>query len=71
MTPVDALGTLVIALNIFSMAMINLVKLRLTSGFANLLLVGYGFLIGATPLMVGGFLIVLIHSATLLRMRRA
>ena len=69
MTPVDALGTLVITLNILSMAMINPVKLRLTSGLANILLFVYGFLIGAFPLMIGGLIIVMIHAFILLRMR--
>jgi hypothetical protein len=70
MTPIDALGTLVITLNILSMAMINPVRLRLTSGLANLLLVVYGFLIGANPLMIGGLIIVMIHAFILLRMRK-
>ena len=69
MTPVDALGTLVITLNILSMAMINPVKLRLTSGLANLLLVVYGFEIGSNPLMIGGLIIVMIHAFILLRMK--
>lgn len=56
------LGYLGLTLNLTSMAMKDIFHLRLLSLLANAIYIVYGFLIGATPFVIGCTIAVLIHS---------
>jgi len=65
---IDIIGYVALAINLFSMSTKGEYKLRLISLFANLLFIVYGFLIIATPVIVGGIIATCLHGYHLRRL---
>jgi hypothetical protein len=68
---IDALGFAALTLNLTSMAMKEILYLRLLSLIANAIYVVYGSLIGAVPIIVGSCIAVVLHSFNLYKIHRA
>lgn len=58
----DALGFLGLILNLTSMAMKDILHLRVLSMIANSIYCVYGLIIGAMPIIVGSLIAVIIHA---------
>ena len=67
---IDALGFAALTLNLTSMAMKEILYLRLLSLIANAIYVVYGSLIGAVPIIVGSCIAVLLHGYNLYKIIR-
>ncbi len=65
----NALGFLALTLNLTSMAMKDILHLRVLSLLANTLYIVYGLLMGAVPIVIGSFVAVVIHSVGIYRLR--
>jgi hypothetical protein len=66
---INALGFLGLTLNLTSMVMKDILYLRLLSLTANAVYIIYGLLIGATPIVVGSFIAIIIHSVNIYRLK--
>ena len=58
---IDLIGYAALALNLFSMAAKDELKLRILSAVANSIYVLYGLLIGSLPITIGCFIAVVLH----------
>lgn len=67
---IDLLGYAALSINLFSMSMADVVKLRILSIIANGIYVIYGFFLGAVPLMVGGSIAISLHTYRLYKMKK-
>lgn len=67
---IDLLGYSALVINLFSMSMADVAKLRILSIIANSIYVVYGFFLGATPLVVGGSIAVSLHTYRLIQLKR-
>jgi hypothetical protein len=65
----NALGFLALTLNLTSMAMKDILYLRVLSLLANTIYILYGLLIGAAPIVTGSFVAVIIHSVSIYRLK--
>jgi hypothetical protein len=65
----NALGFLALTLNLTSMTMKDILYLRGLSLIANALYIIYGLLIGAAPIITGSFVVVVIHSVSIYRLK--
>jgi hypothetical protein len=65
----NALGFLALTLNLTSMAMKDILHLRVLSLLANTIYIVYGLLMGAVPIVIGSFVAVVIHSVGIYRLR--
>ncbi len=59
---INALGYIAILLNIVSMAMKNILYLRICSLVANSLYILYGIFLNAMPIIFGGSIAVMLHA---------
>jgi hypothetical protein len=59
---VHLLGLVALSFSLLAMMMKNILILRIFSATANFVYIIYGSLIGAPPLIIGGAIVVLIHS---------
>jgi len=64
MTPfsIDMLGYTALVINLLSMSMGNVFKLRILSALANAIYIVYGILIYALPIVIGCSIAVALHS---------
>jgi len=67
----NALGFLALTLNLTSMAMKDILYLRVLSLLANTIYIVYGLLIGAAPIVTGSFVAVVIHSVSIYRLKNS
>lgn len=58
---IEIIGYLALFINLFSMAVKGEKKLRVISAIANSLLIVYGILLSATPIVIGSFIAVCLH----------
>lgn len=65
----DAIGYLALVLNLYSMSVKGERRLRTISLVANGIYIGYGVMIGATPIVVGCIIAVLLHGYRLYQMK--
>jgi hypothetical protein len=65
----DCIGYVGLILNLYSMSTKGEYKLRLFSLVANLVYILYGFLISATPIIIGCTIAVLLHGYHIRRIR--
>lgn len=65
----NALGFFALTLNLTAMAMKDILYLRVLSLAANTIYIIYGLLIGAAPIVTGSFVAVVIHSASIYRLK--
>ena len=66
----NALGYLGLILNLTSMAMKDVLYLRFLSLVANAIYFVYGLLIGATPVIIGSFIAVILHSVNIYKIKQ-
>ncbi len=59
---IDFLGYVALIINLTSMSMGNVIKLRVLSAIANLIYIIYGLLIHAMPIVIGCSIAVALHS---------
>ena len=59
---IDMLGYTALVINLLSMAMGNVIKLRVLSALANAIYIVYGLLIYAMPIVIGCSIAVALHS---------
>lgn len=64
---IDSIGYFALLINLYSMSTKGEYKLRLVSLIANIMYIFYGALIGATPVIVGCSLAVILHGYHLRR----
>ena len=64
---IDALGSAALILNLLSMNMTSMLLLRWFSLTGNILFTCYGFMLSATPIVIGCSVAVAIHSYHLLK----
>lgn len=62
MNIVDAVGYTALILNLISMSMKNLLKLRLISLVANIIYIYYSIMISATPMIIGSVIACILHA---------
>ena len=67
MAVIDEIGSIALTLNLISMNMTSILVLRWISLTANIFFTLYGFLLNATPIIIGCSLAVGIHSYHLLK----
>lgn len=67
---INALGFLGLILNLISMTMKDIFFLRFLSLAANTIYFVYGLLIGATPIIVGSAIAVIIHAARIYKLKQ-
>ena len=67
MAVIDALGSIALILNLLSMNMTSILLLRWLSLTGNIFFTIYGFLLNATPIVIGCSVAVGIHSYHLLK----
>lgn len=65
----NALGFLALTVNLTSMAMKDILYLRVLSLLANTIYILYGLLMGAAPIVTGSFVAVVIHSVGIYRLK--
>lgn len=68
---INALGFLGLTLNLTSMAMKDILYLRVLSLIANSIYIAYGLLIGATPIVIGSFIAVTIHAVNIYKLKQS
>lgn len=67
---IDALGFIALTLNLTSMTMKNIMRLRVLSLTANGIYVVYGILIDAAPIIAGSCVAVLIHGVSIYKLKK-
>lgn len=67
----DAVGYIALLLNLYSMSVRGERRLRTISLVANLIYIGYGILLRATPIIVGCTVAVLLHLYRLFTMKNS
>lgn len=67
---VNALGFLALSLNLTSMAMKEMMYLRILSLIANALYIVYGILIQSPPIVTGSLIAVVIHAISIYKMKK-
>ncbi|NOT93885.1 hypothetical protein [Ferruginibacter sp.] len=65
----DILGFLGLILNLTSMAMKDVLHLRILSMIANSIYFVYGLIIGAMPIIVGSLIAVIIHAVYIYKLK--
>lgn len=66
---VDSIGYLALIINLYSMSTKGEYKLRIISLLANIIYIFYAILIGATPVIVGCIMAVLLHGYHINRLK--
>ena len=59
---IDIIGYIALITNLYSMSSNGEYRLRLISVIANFIYIIYGFLISATPIMIGCSIAIILHS---------
>ncbi len=68
---VDLLGYFALIINLLSMSMGDVIKLRVLSASANIIYIAYGFLISAFPIVVGCSIAVGLHSFHIYKQKKS
>ena len=68
---IHIIGYFALALNLFSMAMNNLIKLRIISLLANGVYIIYGLFLNAPPLIIGCGIAMIIHLFHIIKLKQA